>query len=66
MWVLLFVLSPVGLVLLAIGIILRLCESSWQKRLGSMGSVWFIGIGAVLSIPLALYLGPAVLEKLFH
>lgn len=66
MWVLLLVLSPVGLVLFAIGIILRLCEWGWEKRVGSMGSLWFIGIGAVLSIPLVLYLGPAILDKLIH
>jgi hypothetical protein len=59
-------LSPVGLVLLAIGVILRLCESGWHKPLASMGSVWFLGIGAVLCLPMALYLVPATLEQLFH
>ena len=59
-------LSPAGLVLLAIGVILRLCESSWQKPFGSMASVWFLGIGAMLCLPIALYLVPAMLERLFR
>jgi hypothetical protein len=59
-------LSPLGLVLLAIGVILGLCEYSWEKPFGSMGSAWFVGIGAVLCLPVALYLIPAMLEQLFH
>jgi hypothetical protein len=58
-------LTPVGLVLFAIGVILWLCEWSWHKRFGSMGSLWFLGIGAVLFLPMALYLLPALLERLF-
>ncbi len=57
-------LSPLGLVLLAIGVILLLCESSWKKPFGSMGSAWFLGIGAVICLPMALYLVPALLEQL--
>ena len=59
-------LSPLGLVLLATGVILRLCESSWEKPFGSMGSAWLLGIGAVLCLPIALYLIPALLEQLFR
>lgn len=59
-------LSPVGLLLLAIGVILRLCESSWQKPFGSMGSAWLLGIGAVLCLPMVLHLIPALLEQLFR
>jgi hypothetical protein len=59
-------LSPLGLVLLAIGVILLLCESSWKKPFGSMGSAWFLGIGAVICLPMALYLIPAMPEQLFR
>jgi hypothetical protein len=59
-------LSPAALPLLAIGLILWSCESSWQRPLGNMGSVWFLGIGAVLCLPMALYFIPAVLENLFR
>jgi hypothetical protein len=31
-----------------------------------MGSIWFLGIGAVLCLPMALYLIPAMLEQLFR
>jgi hypothetical protein len=63
-FVLWWLLSPVGLILLSIGIILQLCESSWRKPWGSMGAFWFLGVGALLSLPTALYLFPALVKIL--
>jgi hypothetical protein len=60
-----WILSPLGLVVLAIGVIFWLCELSWGKRFGSIGSIWFLGIGAVVCLPTALYFIPAMLEQLF-
>jgi hypothetical protein len=41
-----------------------LCERSWQKPAGSMGSLWLLGAGILLCLPLLLYLTPLVLERL--
>ena len=58
------VLSLFGLPLVAVGAVLWLCERSWGKRPGSMGSLWLLAIGAILCLPVVLYLGPALWEHL--
>jgi hypothetical protein len=37
-----------------IGIIVRLCEGSWGKSKGSLGSSRFLVAGALLSLPVAV------------
>jgi hypothetical protein len=65
LWVVcLLVLPAFGLPLAAIGAILGLCEWGWDKPAGSMGSLWAFGAAIVLCLPLAVYLGPAVVEYL--
>lgn len=49
-------LATLGAPLVAVGIIIFLCERSWDKRLGEMGSVWLLGIGLSLCLPLLIYL----------
>jgi hypothetical protein len=60
------VLSLFGLPLVAVGAVLWLCERSWGKRPGSMGSLWLFAIGAILSLPVVLYLGPALCEHVLE
>jgi hypothetical protein len=55
-------LSSVGMPLVAIGVVLRLCESSSQKPARSMGSAWFMAIGFLLCLPTIIYLAPAVVD----
>lgn len=57
-------LATFGLPLLAVGVVLRLCERSWQRPRGSMGSLWLLGVGGLLCLPLAVYVVPAVLDRL--
>jgi hypothetical protein len=60
-WLLAFLVAVSGLVgsvLLAVGIILLLCESSWGKPRGKLGSTGFLLTGACLMLPLAIYLLP--------
>jgi hypothetical protein len=45
-------LPAVGLPVLAVGVILCLCERSWGKRVGELGSFGLLAAGAVLSLPL--------------
>src|SRR5262245_29363337 len=63
-WLLWGVLAAFGVPLAVVGIILRLCERSWQKPAGSMGSRWLLVAGVLLCLPLLLYLAPVVLERL--
>jgi hypothetical protein len=61
-----WVLSPVGFVLFIIGVVLRLCESSWGKPLSGLGSLWFLAIGAFLCAPVAVYFLWPIGERLFR
>ena len=64
-WALLFaLLATLGLPMIAIGVVFRLCEWSWQKPFGSMGSAWLLVVGGLLCLPLLLYLAPVLLERL--
>jgi hypothetical protein len=49
--------------LLSVGLILRLCEWSWQKRAGSMGSTGLFLVSGVFFLPLILYLAWVALAK---
>ena len=57
-------LATFGIPLAAVGAILWMCERSWQKPVGSMGSRWLLGVGILLCLPLLLYLAPVALERL--
>jgi hypothetical protein len=46
-----------GLPLVAIGAILGLCEWSWPKPVGSLGSVRFLTAGGLLCLPALVFLG---------
>lgn len=48
--------------LAVVGAILWLCERNWQKPTGGMGSLWLLGAGALLCLPLLRYLAPCALE----
>jgi hypothetical protein len=61
LWVL---FAVVGIPLTAIGVVLRLCESSWEKPSGSMGSTWFMAIGFLLCMPALLYFVPAIIDHI--
>jgi hypothetical protein len=51
-----FYFGPVfGMPLLAIGVILRLCERSWGKVKGEMGSRGFLIAGGLLVSPFVVY-----------
>jgi hypothetical protein len=63
-WLLWGLLATFGVPLVAVGAVLRLCEWSWQKPFGSLGSPWFLGVGLLLCLPLLLYLVPVALERL--
>jgi hypothetical protein len=56
LWWLAVVGTPFGLVLGMVGIILRLCEGSWGKPTGSMGSRGLLLLAALLCIPVIVYL----------
>jgi hypothetical protein len=51
-----------GLPLLVIGAILRLCEGSWGKGRGEMGSTRFLIVGLLLSLPFVYYFAMALLS----
>jgi len=66
-WVLcVCVLPAFGIPLAVIGVIMGLCEWSWEKPAGSMGSLRLMGIGIALCLPFAWYIGPAVVVYLFR
>jgi hypothetical protein len=52
-----FVVATLGFPLAVIGVILRLCEGSWGKARGDLGSTWFLVVGSSLCLPLVVYLG---------
>lgn len=55
-WILIWALiAQVGLPLLAVSVILRLCESSWGKRRGELGSTRFLLTACLFFLPLACY-----------
>jgi hypothetical protein len=60
------VLSLFGPPLVGVGAVLWLCERSWGKRPGRMSSLWLLAIGAILCLPVLLYLGPALCEYLLR
>jgi hypothetical protein len=47
--------AALGLPLVAVGAILRLCESGWGKRRGALGSTPVLAGGLLLCLPLACY-----------
>jgi hypothetical protein len=49
-----------GLPLTLVGLVLRLCEWSWEKPPGSMGSAGLLVTGGVLCLPLLVGLGYAL------
>jgi hypothetical protein len=60
LWLVWGVLAMFGLPLVAVGVVLWLCEQSWERPLGSMGSLWLLAVGTLLCLPLLLYLAPAL------
>ena len=52
LYVLYLLLPAVGLPVFAVGVILWLCERSWGKRAGDLGSFGLLIAGAVLCLPL--------------
>src|SRR5262249_46859971 len=63
-WLLWGLLATFGIPLAVVGAILWLCERSWRKPVGSLGSLWLLGTGVLLCLPLLLYLAPVALERL--
>jgi hypothetical protein len=63
-WLVWGILATLGAPLVAVGLVLRACESGWQKPAGSLGSHGLLVIGSFLCVPLLLYLVPALLERL--
>ncbi len=53
---LLFLPAVFGAPLAAIGLIVRLCEWSWEKPAGRMGSRWILACSALLCLPAAVVL----------
>lgn len=52
-----------GTPLLLAGAILRLCEKSWQKKRGELGSNGFLLSGLALWLPAVIYFGVACLPR---
>jgi hypothetical protein len=53
-----------GLPLGCIGLVLRLCEWSWQKPVGSMGSTRLLWVSGLLCSPVVAYLTWAVISNM--
>ena len=64
-WFVAGVLAVFGAPLLAVGLILRLCEGSWGKSAGSMGSRGMLTVGGVLCLPAGLPLLAWLLSTLW-
>lgn len=62
---LLFLALPAlfGLPLACVGLIVRLCEWSWEKPAGSMGSTGLLLISGILCFPVVAYLIWAVIAN---
>lgn len=58
----LILVGQLGLPLLAIGVILRLCEWSWDKKGGELGSSSMILVGVVLTMPIAYFVAAAIMH----
>jgi hypothetical protein len=67
-WIYLLVvlLTPFGLAVLAVGVILWLCERSWGQRVGDLGSVGLLAVGGLLSLPVALVLLAVAYDHFAH
>ncbi len=63
LWFAAGVVGLLGAVLLAVGLILFLCEGSWGKPAGSMGSRGMLAAGGVLCLPVAVWLLLALLYE---
>jgi hypothetical protein len=57
-------LTPFGVVLLAVGVILRLVEWSWEKGQGRYGSTGLLAAGGLLCLPLLAFLATGFLGQL--
>jgi hypothetical protein len=55
-----------GLPLACVGVILRMCESSWEKPRGSMGSTWILAAAGLLCLPAVVYLSMCVHYSWVH
>jgi hypothetical protein len=66
LYVLYLLLPALGLPVLAVGVILWLCERSWGKRDGELGSVGLLAAGGLLSLPLLPYLIALARDRLTH
>ena len=51
MWIVWWLFPAFGIPLFVVGIILLLCERSWQKHVGSMGSLPLLVVGFILCPP---------------
>jgi hypothetical protein len=56
------IIAVFGVPLFAVGVVLFLCEWSWKKSIGSMGSQWLIMCGCLLCLPL-LYFGSVFWDR---
>jgi hypothetical protein len=56
--------AVVGLPLGCIGLVLRLCEWSWEKPAGNMGSARLLWISGLLVSPIVAYLTWAVISNM--
>jgi ABC-type tungstate transport system substrate-binding protein len=54
--------TPFGVPLLLVGLILRLCESSWGKKGGELGSRRVLLVGFVLCMPAVVLFLPAAVS----
>jgi len=56
-------MAAFGLPLVATGLILGLCEWSWPKPVGRLGSLRFLAAGGLLCMPLLAYLGMYAVDR---
>ena len=58
------VLAAFGLPLGCVGLILLLCERSWQKPAGAMGSIGMLLVASILCLPTVVVLLWALIDNL--
>jgi hypothetical protein len=58
------VAAAFGLPLVLIGLIVLLCEMSWGKRMGNLGSFALLGGGGVLCLPVLLLAAMVLLDRM--
>ena len=58
------IVATLGLPLVAVGSVLRLCEASWGKRPGALGSTGVLAVGVLLCLPLICYFALAWVRPL--